>query len=323
MDPLDFTVYRFLSPGGQARFWAGRRVIDPRITPREIGEAAGISERGVRTRLEHLAKQGYLNDRAVIPNPGLFGRRVFVADLPVRRSGEVDGLFRDLSVVEGVVFARDVLDEEERKIQVYFVSESEAPAARLATLVGRLSPAGRPVEPRPYLVPVCSRSLSVMDWKILSELWRHPDATFLEISENTGVSLKTAARIYHQLIDSHACWWTHGPYSEEFPLALVRIVAATSPYVESIRGWLVDDGQPWMPVAPDGYGAEPSGGPSELIGLTAADAPAVLERFLRRVAALEGVDQVHRTFALGSAIYTSWFADRLATSESRPNPRGR
>jgi DNA-binding Lrp family transcriptional regulator len=312
MDPLDFAIYRFLSRGGEARFWAGRRIIDPLVTPREIAEEVGISESGVRTRLHHLTERGFLRDKTVIPNPSLFGKRVFVADLLVRQSGEVDRILRDLGLVEGVVFTRDVMDEDEREIQVHFVSETDATASRSAALLARLSPAGKAAVPRPYYTPPCDRELSPLDWRVLQTVWRDPDATFAEIAETVGISLKTAARSYHQLVDSRACWWTHGPESEEFPLALVCADLRSAKDRDPITGWIVEEAHAWMPVASDGFGLEPEDAATVLAGLVPADAPTVLERFLRRFAGLEGVARIRRTFPLGSASYPAWFGERIA-----------
>lgn len=313
MDPVDFAVYRFLSPDGVARFWAGRRVIDPRVTPREIAERVGISESAVRTRLHHLAERGFLRDRIVLPNPSLFGARVFVADLIVRQSGEVDRMLRDLALVEDVIFTRDVMDEDERKIQVYFVADSEATAGRRAALLRRLASEGTIVAPQPYHIPACEGPLSPLDWRVLRTLWRRPDATFGELSKAVGISLKTAARSYHQLIDTHACWWTHGPESEEFPLALVCVELRGPDDRDSVSGWIGEKAPAWMPVASDGFGLDVNDAGRVVAGLLPADLPTLLERFLRRLAGTDGVVSIRRTFALGSSSYPAWFSEKLAS----------
>ena len=312
MDSVDFSIYRFLSRDGVARFWAGRRVIDPQVTPREIGEQVGISESGVRSRLRHLSEEGFLKDRTVIPNPSLFGKRIFVTDLLVRQPGEVDRLLRDLALVEGVLFTRDVMDEDERKIQVHFASDNDVTAARLGALLGRLATEGALTAPRPYYIPPSEVELSPLDWRVLGALWRRPDSSYAEIAEAVGISLKTAGRIYHHLIDSRSCWWTHGPDSEEFPLALVCVDLRIPQDADPVLQWIRQDGHPWMPVASDGFGLEPDDAATVLAGLVPADLPAVLERFLRKLAGVEGVVKIRRTFALGSVIYTAWLADRIA-----------
>jgi DNA-binding Lrp family transcriptional regulator len=311
VDPLDFAVYRYLSPGGEARFWAGRRVIDPRITPREISERTGITESSARTRLLHLARDGILRDRMVIPNPALFGVRVFVADLPIRDSGEVDRILRDLTLVEGVVFTRDVLDEAERKIQVHFLADSVSTAARLGALLGRLAPDGRPVETRAYFTPPCERDPTRLEWRVLQCVWRRPSAGYSEIKDEVGVSLKTAARCYHRLIDSRACWWTHGPESEEYPLALVQVELRSPKDLPQVLGRLVTESESWMPVAADGLGLEAGDSPTTLAGLVPSDRPVALERLLRRLSSLEGIARLKRTFALGSESYPAWYSARI------------
>lgn len=316
MDSLDFAIYRFLARGGEARFWVGRRALDPLVTPREISERVGISESGVRTRLRRLAEEGYLRDKSVVPNPSLFGKQVFVADIPVRQSGEVDHILRDLSLVEGVLFVRDVLDERRRSAQVHFVADGERAAARLAALLGRLAPEGQVLTPRAYYIPSCDRELTPLDWRVLQGVWHYPEATFAEIAETVGIALKTAARCYRQLVDSRACWWTHGPESEEFPLALVRIEVRSPADRGPTQSWVLKEAPAWMPVAQDGFGVEPDQAPTTLAGLLPADAPTALERFLRKLASLEGVEEIRRTFPLGSASYSDWFTDRI-TSQVR------
>jgi len=312
VDPLDFAIYRSLSPGGEARFWAGRRLIDPRIPAREIAERVGVSENGVRVRLQGLTRQGFLRGRSVIPNPSLFGVGVFVAELPVHEAGEVAQIYRDLALVEGVVFARDTLDEGERQLQVHFVSENASTAARRGALLRRLSPAGKVTPPRPYWIPACELEPSPLDWRVLHAVSLHPDASIAETARTVGISLKTGARRYHQLLETRACWWTHGPDAEEFPLALIRLGLRDPADRESVARQILDDGLAWMPVANDGYGVEPVAEPGEVAGLVPADSPTVLERAVRKFGELPGVVRVHRTFALGSMSYPEWFADRIA-----------
>jgi DNA-binding Lrp family transcriptional regulator len=311
MDPLDFAIYRYLSPGGEARFWAGRRVIDPTIPAREIAERVGISENGVRARLRGLAKRGFLRGTIVVPNPSLFGVQVFVAELPVSEAGEVDRLLRDLALVEGVVFARDTLDEGDRQIRVHFVSESDSTTARRAALVRRLSPTNRLRGPQPYWIPPCERELTRLDWRVLEAVRRAPDATPAETARTVKISLKTAARRRHQLVDSRAYWWTHSPETEEFPLALLRIEVQDPAHRDPVEERVLKEAPAWMPVARDGLGLEPGTTTTVIAGLVPADAPTVLERLVKKCLGLTGVASVHRTFALGSMTYSGWFADRL------------
>jgi DNA-binding Lrp family transcriptional regulator len=319
VDRLDFAIYRALSPEGEARFWAGRRVIDPTLPAREIAARVGVSENGVRLRIQRLAREGYLRDQAVTPNPSLFGARTYAVELPVREVGEVERIYRDLALVEGVIFARDTLDEGTRRVRVYFVADGEASAARRTALLARLSPGGKSGEAVPYWIPACERDLTPLDWKVLGVVWGNPEASLPEIARAVRVSPKTARRRYRELVDSRACWWTHGPNSEEFPLALLQVAVRGPSDRETVDEALRTEATPWMPVARDGLGAEPGGPETEVARLVPADAPVGLERLVRKLAALAGITGVRRTFALGSTSYRAWFAERV--SERVPGPR--
>jgi len=312
MDRLDFAIYRFLSPHGEARFWAGRRVIDPAVPAREIADHVGVSENGVRARLRGLAEQGFLRGNAVGVNPSLFGARVMVAELPIEKPTDSERVFRDLALVEGVIFARDTLDEGDRHVRVHFVSNSDSTTSRRASLIRRLSPSGQLREPQPYWIPGCERELSPLDWRLLQALCRTPNATMAEISRAVGVSLKTTVRRCGQLVESTACWWTHGPECEEYPLALVRLDLREPAQRDAVAERVLREAPVWIPVASDGLGLEPKTSATVVAGLVPADAPAVLERTVKKLVDLPGVQSVHRTFALGSMSYPAWFTDRIA-----------
>ncbi len=312
MDVLDFAIYRFLSPDGEARFWAGRRLIDPTIPAREIAQRVGLSETGVRARLRGLAERGFLRGTSVIVNPSLFGARVFVAELPVRKVEEVEPVFRDLELVDGVIFARDTLDEGERQIRVHFVAETPATAFHRASLLRRLLSSNRLRGPQPYWIPPCERELSSLDWRVLRAVWRDPAASLTEIARQLRITPKTAARRHHELVASKACWWTHGPDSEEFPLALLQVEVRRPEDRDRVVGQILERAEAWMPVADDGFGVEPGSTPTVIAGLVPADAPTGLEKLVKKCVNLAGVVAVRRTFPLGSAAYAAWFSDRLS-----------
>ncbi len=322
MDSLDLSIYRYLSPRGEARFWAGRRVIDPTIPAREIAERVGASENGVRARLRGLAERGFLRGTAVSVNPSLFGVRVFVAELPIERPTDSERVFRDLALVEGVFFARDTLDEGDRHVRVHFVSNSDPVTSRRASLIRRLSPSGQLRDPQPYWIPPCDRELSPLDWRLLQILCRSPDGTMAETARTVGVSLKTTVRRLHRLAESTACWWTHGPECEEYPLALVRLDLREPSRRDEVAEDVLREAPVWIPVARDGLGLDPEASAAVVAGLVPADAPAILERTVKKLVDLPGVQSVHRTFALGSVSYPAWFTDRIAEHVPARSDRG-
>lgn len=312
MDRLDFEILRAMSPGGEARFWASRRLVDPRITARAIGDQVGISETGARMRLRALAERGYLRGSEVWPNPSLFDVSIVTADLPVRTGEEAARLLEELALVDGVTFARDLMDEEDRRVRVYFVSDTPQETARRSALLKRLTPRGGLRGPTPYWVPPCESPLTRLDWKILRALRARPDAPLRELAELLGVGLKTTARRYHHLLETRACWWTSNALSEEVPAALLAIACRGPAERAEVARAIVPIAAPWMPVAADGFGVPPSENSSDLVGLVLFETPRALEATVRRVQSVAGVVAVRRSFALGSASFPRWFDARIA-----------
>jgi DNA-binding Lrp family transcriptional regulator len=312
VDTVDFAIYRYLSPDGAARFWGCRRVIDPRVGAREIAARVGVSETAVRSRLRSLRERGYLADSAVWPNPSLFGVDLQVVEIPVAEVGAARALLDDLALVEGVTFARDVLDERDRKVQVYFVGESPAVIARRVGLLRRLAPGSELRGPRRYYVPEAARSLSPLDWRVVEAVRRAPEASLQQLSEALKVSLKTTGARYRSLLDARAVWWTHGAVSSELPLALLTATMEQGVDPDPVAARVSAESSGWIPVASNGRGDEPTVERTEFAGLLLAESPAAVESAAQKLLDLGGVDRVRRTFALGSRIYPGWFDDQVA-----------
>jgi DNA-binding Lrp family transcriptional regulator len=311
VDALDFAIYRYLSPDGAARFWGCRRVFDPRIGAREVAERVGISETGVRARLKSLRERGFLRGSEVWPNASLFGVSLHVAEVPIAEVGESKRLLADLALVDGVTFARDVLDEQNRKLQVYFVADSSASVARRARLLQRLAGARQIRGPSAYYVPEATRELSPLDWKIVRAVRQAPDDNLQTLARAVGISLKTMGRRYQALLDDRAIWWSHGVDSTEMPLAMLTARVTTEVDADQLAGEVAAESAVWMPLASDGRGLAPDTHPVDFAGLLLADSPAAVESAAQRLLERPGVSTVRRTFALGSGIYRSWFDEQI------------
>ncbi len=312
MDATDFAIYRHLSPDGLVRFWASRRLVDPRVSAREIADEVGLSEAGVRSRLRSLKEQGLLRGTEVRVNPSLFGASVVMAEVPIHNPRESERLFRDLAVVDGMVFARDILDEEDRKVCVYYISDTPAATARRTSLLRRFSPNGELRGPTPYWIPTCARALTPLDWRLLAAFRQHPDETLGHIATESRISLKTTARRFGELLDSRACWWSHSSESEEWPLALLQLSLRPGADLAEVSARVTGQHESWLPVAADGLGTEPERSDRPVAGLVPVERPAALERLVRRTLEVEGVAHVRRTFGLGSVTYPQWADEQLS-----------
>ena len=312
MDPTDFAIYRYLSPDGQIRFWGSRRVVDPLLPVREIAEQVKLSEAGVRARLKNLEKLGYLRGRETWVNPALFGASLVVSEIPVPGSPEAQRLLSDLSLVDGAIFARDILDEKSRAVLVYYLSDSAEATLRRSTLLRKLSPGGQMRGPIPYWLPPCTRELTSLDWRILQAFRRKPNANQAELAEAVGISLKTTGTRFHQLVEACACWSAISSSSEEMPLAMLEIGVRDGADPLVVARAVADVNESWMPIAADGFGVPAVSAGRTLRGLVPAEATAALEHSIRRTLIVPGVANIHRTFALGSASYPQWADDRIA-----------
>jgi len=320
VDPIDFAVYRYLSPDGLVRFWGSRRVVDPRVSAREIADRVGLSEAGVRIRLRGLEQRGFLRGRETGVNPSLFDVSLVVSEIPIREPSEADRVLRELALVDGVTFARDVLDEKDREIRVFYVSDNPSATARRTALLKRMAPSGELRGPTPYWIPACEHALSRLDWRLLRAYRRHPEAGVGDLAKVVGISLKTTALHFRRLLESRACWSSLSMESEEMPLALLTVEVGETAARASVATAVARANPVWIPAAPDGLGVSPSESPLPVAGLVPAEAPAALEQSIRKTRAIEGVARVSRTFALGSASYPAWVDERLAEAESPSAP---
>ena len=306
MDAVDFAIFRYMSPHGRAQFWGSRRRIDPRITPKDISGLVGISESGVRRRIARAASDGYYRGTQVCINPSVFGVQEQVVEVSVEDSGQSQRLLNDLALVDGVTFARDILDESHRKLRIHFVTDGPATTARRLALLRRFAPPGSVQRSEPYWIPPCDHALGNLEFRVLRAVRVAPDEPLSEIAKSVHLSLKSASRYFHRLLDSLACWWTHSQSSDEFPLSLL-IVRLESGGDRTAVARQIDEltGQ-WMPVADDGFGSSAPGSQPFLAGLTPIISPARLERLIDQLSALSRVTLVTRTFALGSRTYPDW-----------------
>lgn len=312
MDDKDFAVLRWLSTDGVARFWGSRRVLDPRITAREIARRVGTSETSVRMRLRSLGRQGLLLGHEVWPNPALFGARELFVEVRVRATREVARLFDECALVDGVVLARDWIGPEARKVQIYLVDHDPADTERRLALLRRLVQPEPLLGPFPVHTPEGPGGLGRLDWELLREMLRHPEHGVARLARDMGVSLKTVARRFHALLDSRACWYTPGPDTEDGPWSFVRVVCrgpAERQRVADDVGRLFPS---WMPLAAESAPAPPGQEGREFSGLLLTESLAQLERGVRRIETIDGVEGTFQGFALGTRTYPAWFRQQIA-----------
>ncbi len=326
MDALDFGILRGLSPGGRARYWGGRRVVDPRISARALAQAVGVGEARVEARLRDLERRGFLRGTEFWPNPSLFGAAIAVSDIPVRETREVVRLFDSLRRVDGVTFARDVLDEQERKVQVFYAAEAREPTAARTEHLRALAPSGALEGPRRYWIPACEGEPSPDGWRLLRAFRTTPDASLAEVADALHLTVRAAARECRRLIEARAAWWTPDDATEEIPSAWLTVALVPGVDPTAVARWVARNTERWMPVATDGLGVPPSSPRRSVSGVVLVDPPSSLEGTVHGLLDVPGVEGVRRRFVLGSVSFRAWIDARLEEAprrDRRPGPTGR
>ncbi len=310
-DRTDLAIYRALFRGQEARFWAGRSIVDPRVTATEIGRRIGMSRTAVQSRLRGWRATGAHSGFEVWPNLRLFGVSLSTVDIPANSPGRVDQLLDDLALVEGVLSARELLDEDGRKVRVYLVNDGGVALGRRRRLLRRISGLLTEPEVEPYWVPEPSRRLSPLDWRVLSFYRAYPDATLTETSGSLGISTKTLSVRRDRMIDDNAMWWVLEVQTARFPVVFFSAVldpAAHAPDVHHLLGSLVPG---WIPCASDGFGAPPAAADRRLAGLSMVTSPGAVDDVARQIAGLREVASVRWRIPRAFRSYPEWLNARL------------
>ncbi len=311
MDPTDFAIFRALCGKGGARFYAARTVMDPRISALEVAKMVGLSAPAVRTRLRRWKSQGVLRGYEVWPNPALFGVQFVSVDIPLNSSQPADSVFEDLKLVEGVLFAREAIDEDRRVVIVTLVSDTPAGTVRRASLLARLSPQHAIDPPRPHWLPPCPIELSRLDWRIIQNFRDEPLLSLPKAAREVGISLKTFSKRFHRLLDNDAVWRTISVVNSKVPTVYVHI-AYTDP--ESAEAGARDLGSRfpnWIPAVSGGYGFPPEARSKHLVAVFPLEAPAGVADILRAIHGQPGVVSVRRRFPGETVCYPDWFDRRI------------
>jgi DNA-binding Lrp family transcriptional regulator len=312
MDVVDFAIFRSLCvKGGGARFYGARTVMDPRISAREVAESVGISPSAVRTRLARWQTEGLLKGYEVWPNPDLFGVHLMSVEIPLEGTHPASAVFDELKLVDGVLFARDAIDEDRRVVIVNFVHDTPIGTERRVRLIARLSPRKSVDPPRPAWLPPSTASLSPLDWRIVRAFRRNPLLPLPQAAREVGVSLKTIGHRYHRLLDHDAAWWTISVSNSMVPAVYVHIAFEDASSAETAAASLGAQFPGWIPARSGGFGFPPEPQPKNLVAVFPLAAPSGVNDILRAIHGLPGVVSVRRRFPGDTACYREWFDARI------------
>jgi DNA-binding Lrp family transcriptional regulator len=313
----DIAVYRALFPRQEARFWGSESIVDPRITPSEIGRRTGMSRSAIQVRLRRWREVGFWNGYEVWPNPRLFGVSLATIDVPASSPAAVDDLLEALRMIEGVVSARDLLDETGRTVRAYVIQDGSRGLERRRRLIARVAGVSGELPCHDYWVPEFEGSLSRLDWKIVAYYRAFPEAELSRASSDLGITPKTLTRRRDRLLDSGAIWWLLSTNSELFSVAAFYARLAKPETRHRVKDELAALVQGWIPCADDGFGRRPSETLDVVAGLCFVNSPASMDRVARQILGIPGVGSVQWRVPREFRSYGEWI-DRAIRVQISP-----
>jgi hypothetical protein len=265
----------------------------------------------VQTRLQSWRTGGFLLGHEVWPNPRVFGAELRTVDIPVRSPADVDQLFLDLSLVDGVISARDLLDDDGRTVRAYLIDDGGTSLERRRRLVRRVAGLDEEPEAQPYWVPEPSAQPTQLDWRIIAYYRSHPTAHLSEAAASLRISPKTLSTRRDRLLDSGAIWWLMNTLSARFPVISVFATLTDRSDAFAVKQAIASTLTGWIPCADDGFGLSPSAGVRIVSGLAMVDTPACIDDVVRTISSIPGVASVRWRVPRDFRSYPEWFDHQI------------
>lgn len=324
MDVVDFGIYRYMFPQGEGRFWTSRSVIDPRVSPREIGTRIGLSEVAVRKRFAKLRAEGFIQGYDPWPNPRLFGASLRVTELVARSLADADRILLGLDRIDGVVSAQVMVDEDARHLRVSFIEDTPARTAERFRSIAALADPAAPPSSLPEWLPPCPPTLSPLDWRIVADILEGPDLSLSEHAQRVSLSLKTMVRRFNRLIDTNCIFWALKSDSSILSVAACFVRLRSPSVREQVVRAIESRVGAWLPIAPGGLGEPPNPQPPWIAAMFWVRAPAATEELTRVLLGVTGVESVQRRFPCKVVSYPNWFSrnveQQLALARASSGP---
>jgi DNA-binding Lrp family transcriptional regulator len=312
MDAVDFAILGGLVLAGQARFWAGGLVADPRAAPGRIAERVGMSPIRVRARLADWRRRRVLGGFEAWPNPSLFGATLTVTDFSAATPGEANEILDRLGRTEGALSGRVLIGDRGRVVRAFHAVDGRVDLERngrdVARRIGRDPLRG----PRRYWVPPPDVEPGPRDWAVVAFYRSFPEAGTAEAAARIGLGARGVARRRDSLARGHVLWWIARLNPVWTPVVALRIRASSPDLREDVKARLGRALPGWIPGADDGFGEPPVFSSDVLEGLARVDTPGAIEDAVHRALGVAGVRSVRWAIPHAFRSYGAWLDARLA-----------
>ncbi|HTS32976.1 MAG TPA: Lrp/AsnC family transcriptional regulator [Thermoplasmata archaeon] len=313
MDDIDLDVLRWMYPGGVWSPWG----TDPRITIADIASHVGLTRTAVWARLCKWRKVEFWDGFETQVNPRIFGASVSMVSFHVEDSAQGWELLDRTGAIQGVMWASllsgySLAARNVTYVLVTMLADTRADQVRRMRALRRLSPSGvvdGPVTTEP--VP-CSRSMTPLDWRILSAMVAHPNASAARLACDVGVSLKTLDHHRSLLIDDGVvCSTPRLDWSKIGCVALTFFCRSPEDVDVTVRA--LESRLPHsIPVSFQGLNGHDFKAPKCFCYLVPAHSPHAVPSLVHDLSRLPGVTSVLPELWGARCGFTAWATSRIA-----------
>jgi DNA-binding Lrp family transcriptional regulator len=319
MDDLDLDILRWMYPGGVWSPWG----TDPRITVADIASHVGLTRTAVWARLCKWRKVRFWDGFETQVNSRIFGASVSMVSFHVNDSAQGWELLDRTGAIEGVMWASlhfgySLVARNVEYVLVTMLADTRANQLRRMRALRRLSPTGVVDGPVTTAPPPCSRTLTRLDWRVLSAMVARPNSSTARLAGDVGVSLRTLDHHRSMLIDDRVvCSTPRFDWSKMGCVALTFYCRCSEDVEEAIRA--LECRLPHsIPVSFQGFNGHDFRDPMCFCYLVPAHSPHEVQTLVHDLSRLPGVTLVLPELWGPRRGFTAWATARIAERLSPP-----
>jgi DNA-binding Lrp family transcriptional regulator len=319
MDDVDLDILRWMYPGGVWSPWG----TDPRITIADIASHVGLTRTAVWARQSKWRKVGFWDGFDTQVNPRIFGASASIASFHVDDSAQGWELLDRTGAIEGVMWASlhfgdSLVARNVEYVLVTMLADTRANQLRRMRALRRLSPTGAVDGPVTTEPPPCSRTLTCLDWRILSAMVARPNSSAARLAGDVGVSVKTLDLHRSLLIDDRVvCSTPRFDWSKMGCVAITFHCRFSDDLEGAVRA--LECRLPHsIPFSFQGFNGHDFRDPKCFCYLVPAHSPHEVQTLVRDLSRLPGVTLVLPELWGPRRGFTAWAATRIADRLSPP-----
>lgn len=335
MDEIDLAILRWMYPGGVMSMWG----TDPRISGADIASHVGLDRTAVWARIGRWKRDGFWDGFEVSLNYAIFGVGLLHAEIVVADAAEGWAVVNQLEQVDGVVsaalaFGDSATERDVEVVAVLMVADDPVRIAHRMHLLRSLPPRRGVAGPFRREPPPCTRTLTTLDWRVISAIMAYPNLRASRLARLLGVSLKTFDHHFATLLDDHAVFYVPLVDWSQLPCVALNLYCESAADVSPVRRALEARFAHLIPISLEGFeGVAPEYDPTCCFAIIVpAHSPNDSQTLVRDISGVHGVRMVRPELWGPQRQFPAWANRRIAEHLAAPahagtlpeaSPRGR